>query len=160
FNANGLIFVDQNGFAAKMTLIYAGGGLGGFTIGENWLLVMNTTGETITYEIPAPLSTSPPTPPVATVMGPDFHSSNVLGRISYETIINGHRYLIIPNGAPPTGTTNFVNWTPASANDYIIVLGRGNLTVGSLTISGTINLVATYSPVTGLSFQLQVNAKL
>ena len=160
FSASGLIYVDQNGFAAKMTLGYDSSPMSGFSISEKWLLVMNTTGETIQYEIPAPVPTSPPTPPVAPVIGPDFSSTNVNQTISYETIINGNRFLVIPNGAPPSGTTNFVNWTPAGPSAYVILLGRGNLTVGSLTISGTLNLFANYSPVTGLSFSFVVNANL
>lgn len=159
YTVNGLIYVDQNGFAAKMTLTYAGSPLTGFTIGENWLLVMNTTGENISYRIPDAIPT-PGAQNIPTVTGPDFSSSNVLATISYETIVNGHRTLSIPEGAPPTGTTNFVTWTATNSNPYLMILGRGNLTVGSLTISGTLNVLASYSPVTGLSFSLQANAKL
>ena len=103
FTVNGLIYVDQNGFAAKMTLTYAGSPLSGFTIGENWLLVMNTTGENIQYRIPSPIPT-PGAQNVPTVMGPDFNSANVLATVSYETTDgSGHRILSIPDGALPTG---------------------------------------------------------
>ena len=161
YSVNGLIFVDQNGFAAKMTLVYTESPLSGFSISENWLLVMNTTGENISYKIPTPLLTSPVTPPIGTVTGPDFGSTNPNAPpISYETIVDGQRTLSIPQGAPPTGTTNFVTWNAPTSNDYIIILGRGTLSVGSLKIAGTLNLQASYSPVTGLSFSLQVNASL
>ena len=160
YTVNGLIYVDQNGFAAKMTLTYAGSPLSGFTIGENWLLVMNTTGENISFQIPSPTPGAPAGSTVAPIMGPDFSSSNVLATISYETMVNGHRTISIPDGAPPTGTTNFVTWTANTPNAYIILLGRGSLTVGSLSISGTLNLVAAYSPVTGLSFALEADAAM
>lgn len=160
FSASGLIYIDQNGFAAKMNLVYAGSPLTGFSIGANWLLVMNTTGETISYAIPTPLPTSPPSSPVATVTGPDFSSPNVMATISYETVVDGQRTLVIPDGAPPQGTTNFVSWTADAASPYFILLGRGNLTIGSLKIFGTLNVLATIDSVTGLQFSLQVNGGL
>lgn len=166
FQANGLIYVDNYGFAAKMTLTAGASPLNGITIGENWLLVMNTTGETITYTIPTPPTTSPPTAPVPVVMGPDFSSSNVLATISYETPgPNGSRTLVIPNGAPPTGTTNFAAWTPTGPSDYVILLGRGLLTISasgtSFTLSGTMNLLASYNPNTSqVNFSFEVNANL
>lgn len=160
FNANGLIYVDQNGFAAKMSLTF-GSALPGISFGANFLLVMNTTGENISYVIPSPLPTSPPTPPVATVMGPNFASSNVLATISYETVVNGQRTLSIPDGAPPVGTTNYVTWTAATPSDYIIFLGRGNLNIlNSFTISGTLNIIASYNVVTGISISVAASATL
>jgi len=161
YNANGLIYVDQTGFAAKMTLAYGGSPLTGFSMGVNWVLVVNTTLREISYEIPEPLPTSPATPPVATVMGPNFGSSNVTALMSYETIVDGKRMLIIPRGAPPSSTTNYANWTAAAGEAYFILVGRGNLTLANaFTISGTINLVASYNPLTGLSFSFSLNAKL
>ncbi len=160
FNANGLIYVDQNGFAAKMALTF-GSALPDISFGATFLLVMNTTGENISYVIPSPLPTSPPTPPVATVMGPNFTSSNVLATTSYETMVNGQRTLSIPDGAPPTGTTNYVTWTASTPSDYIIFLGRGNLNIlNSFTISGTLNIVASYNVVTGISISVVANATL
>ena len=161
YNANGLIYVDQTGFAAKVTLVYAGSPLPGFTLGENWILVMNTTGRDISYEIPAPIPTAPTVPSVPTVMGPNFNSTNVLALTSYETIVSGKRMLIIPKGAPPSGTTDFANWNASVAGPYVIFVGRGSLSLANaFTISGNINLVASYNSLTGLSFAFSVNATL
>ena len=98
FNASGLIYVQlvnddsdpsnpiDPGFAAKLALtLGAGAAPSGITFGENWLLVTNTTEGTITYTIPSPVPTNPPSPSVPTVLGPDYSSSNPLALTSYET---------------------------------------------------------------------------
>ena len=172
FDANGLIDVqlvedDSNssniiepGIAAKMTLTLGANVPNGITFGENWLLVMNTTEGTVTYTIPQPVATNPPSPPVPTVLGPDYSSSNPLALTSYETITNGARTLVIPDGAPATGLSNYSNWTPASPNVYFLVLGRGTVTVAnSFTLSGNINIDAVVSS-SSVSFTLDVNANL
>jgi len=173
FNANGLIDVqmvedDSNannpihpGLAAKMTLTLGAGVPNGITFGENWLMVLNTTESTVTFTIPQPVATNPPSPPIPTVLGPDYSSSNPLALTSYETITNtGARTLVIPDGAPLTGLSNYSNWTPASPNIYFLVLGRGTVTVAnSFTLSGNINIDADVSS-SSVSFTLDVNANL
>ncbi len=173
FNANGLIYVqmvedDSNpsnpiepGFAAKMALTLGAGVPSGITFGENWLLVVNTTLGTVTYTIPSPVATNPPSPPVPTVLGPDYSSSNPLALTSYETITStGARTLVIPDGAPATGLSNYSNWSPAQADAYLLVLGRGSLTVANVfTLSGNLNIDAEVSN-SGVSFTLDVNAAM
>ncbi len=166
FNANGLIDVEyptahrSGGFAAKMALTM---GLNtplptGITFGENWLLAMNTTGRTITYTLPNPVATNPPSPPIPTVLGPDYSSTNPLALTSYETITNGARTLVIPAGAPAGDLSNYSNWTPVNTNPYFLVLGRGTVNILNVyVLTGNLNILATESS-SGVSFLLDVNA--
>ena len=150
FNAVGLIDLQTSGpdagFAAMLTLTLGGNSPSGITFGMNFLLVMNTTGSVVDYTIPSPPPTNPPSAPVPTVMGPDYSSSNPLALTSYETIVNGMRTLVIPAGAPPVGQSDYTAWvtgqaaTPAS--DYIVILGRGSITILSeFTLTGSLNIM-------------------
>ncbi|MGA2660187.1 MAG: hypothetical protein ABSH34_22030, partial [Verrucomicrobiota bacterium] len=170
FNANGLIYVQwatangiNPGFAAKITLTLGANVPSGISFGMNWLLVINTTGSNVTYFIPAPLPTSPPSPPVPTVMGPDYSSSNPLALTSYETITNGQRTLVIPNGPPAPGLSNYATWSPAQGEvntPYFIVIGRGSVTLGTcFVLTGAINITATLG-ASGFDFSLQADATL
>ena len=168
FNANGLIYVSLSshlGFAAKMALTATGNPPDGITFDQHWLLVMNTTLTTVTYVIPEPVATNPPSPPVPIVMGPDYSSSDPLAPpVSYETpgtgANTGKRTLVIPDGAPATGLTDYRNWIPANANDYFSLLGRGSVTVANaFTMSGNLNIDAQISNST-VTFTLDANATL
>ena len=177
FNANGLIYVQLTpdtsdptnpidpGFAAKLALTLGAGVPSGITFGENWLLVMNTTLSTVTYTIPSPVPTNPPSPPVPTVLGPDYSSSNPLALTSYETITStGARTLVIPAGGPPSGLMDYSNWSnsspPISPDVYFVVLGRGSLTVANVfNLSGEINIDAQVTN-SSLSFTLDVNSTM
>ena len=166
FNANGLIYIPMNnfvptGFAAKLSLTVGLSVPNGISLGMKWLLVMNTTSADITYIIPAPLPTSPPTPPIPIVTGPDYSSSDPLALTSYETTVtvNGQpqRALFIPSGPPAAGLTNYATWTPAPPNTpYFIILGRGSITLlNTFKLTGAINIA-----VSSGAFTLQVNATL
>ena len=170
FNANGLIYVqlvkddsDPNniinpGFAAKMTLTQGAGTTvpNGITFGENWLLAMNTTGGTITYSIPAPAVTNPPSPAIPTVLGPDYSSSNPLALTSYETGTNP-RTLVIPSGAPVGRLSDYRTWVPNNNDPYFLVLGRGSVTIlNAYTLTGNLNILATIG-ASGPSFLLDAS---
>ncbi len=169
FNANGLIFVqlptaeddDIPGFAAKMTLTSGGStetvmntatralstvGVPlpsvptGITFGENWLLVVNTIGQDITYTIPQPVVTSPPSPGIPTVMGPDYtNASNPLALTSYETVTasvvaGGTGYqvgdvLTVVGGTYTTATTLTVSSAFGGAITGVTVTNGGDYTV-------------------------------
>ncbi len=168
FNANGLIYVQwaaangiNAGFAAKMTLTLGANGPPGISFGMNWLLVINTTGSDLTYFIPVPLPTSPPSPPVPTVMGPDYSSSNPSALTSYEITSNGQRTLFIPNGPPANGLASYATWTPVLPNTaYFIVIGRGSVTLSNyFVLTGAVNITATLG-ASGFDFSLQANATL
>ena len=176
FNANGLVDVqmeeddsDPNniidpGFAAKISLTQGAGVPNGITFGENWLMVMNTTQGNVTFTIPQPVATNPPSPAIPTVMGPDYGSSNPLALTSYETLIDGKHSLVIPSGSPPTGLTDYTSWAKGllseSPDDYFIVLGRGSITVANVfTLTGEINIDAVVSS-SQVSFTLDAAAQM
>jgi hypothetical protein len=161
FIANGLMYIDSTGFAAMITLSFQSSSVPGITFNANALLLVNTTLRTITYTIPSPPPTSPPTPAVQTVMGPDFSSSNPLATTSYE---GAGRTLIIPSAAPPTNQ-NPASWNVTGTNAYFVILVRGKLMItangSGLTLTGALSIVATFDPNSGaLSFSLMANAAL
>ncbi|MHB1421755.1 MAG: hypothetical protein ACYC3I_00885 [Gemmataceae bacterium] len=173
FNANGLIDVqlqedssDPNniihpGIAAMMTLTLGSNAVPGITFNTNWLMEMNTTDGTVTYTIPTPVATNPPSPPVPTVMGPDYSSSNPLALVSYETVTDGVRTLVVPNGPPATGLPDYSNWTPTTPDTpYFILLGRGNVNVANaFTFTGNLNVDADVTS-SGVNFTLDTNAMM
>src|SRR5262249_58032681 len=118
----------------------------GRAAGETRRLVLNATEASAASSNPPAAATTPPIPPVPTVMGPDYSSSNPLALTSYETVTNGVRTLVIPDGSPATGLPNYSDWTPAAANAYFLILGRGTVTVANaFTLSGNINIDAAVS---------------
>ena len=145
FNATGLFYVDQNGFAALATLQIVDNTNSGYTLAGNFLLAMNTTGETNPIEFIIPNVSNSPIPKVT---GPNFNGN---GTVLYEndTINPGERTLIIPAGPPPSGTTNYANWINGSASTtptpgiYFIIVGEGTLTLNPLPVSNTLALVLT-----------------
>ncbi|MDI1313706.1 FlgD immunoglobulin-like domain containing protein, partial [Prosthecobacter sp.] len=163
YNAVGLIYVQfgaNAGFAAKLTLSQGSKAIPGLVIGAKWLLVMNTTGVEITYEIPTPLVTTPPSPPVPTVKGPDFNSADPLATVSYETIIGGKRMLVIPGGKPANGLADYRTWTPVVNSAYLVIIGRGSITLADVfTLTGTMNVVAEIGGG-AVSFTMEVKATM
>ena len=130
FDATGLLYVSfggggtNPGFAAMITLTEGASPLPGFTFAENFLLVVNTTEQTISYVIPTPPPTIPATPAVPTVVGPNFASTNVLATESYETTNGqGQRTLVIPDGAPPA--EQLISSTGQLRRAFISLSSRG-----------------------------------
>jgi len=162
FQATGLLYADNTGFAAMLTLSFTSGGLPGLSFAANFLLVVNTTGKTISYAIPSPPPALPgapaSTPPIPTVLGPNFASNDPLALTSYE---QPGRMLVIQAGPPPAGTTNYTTWTPAGNAPYLIILARGSLTIeNSLTLTGSLNILAGMDGNGNVTFSLQANAML
>jgi hypothetical protein len=167
FNANGLVYVQiedtlllDPGFAAKLTLTTGLDIPNGARFSTNWVLVANTTNGDVTYTIPTPIPTTPPSPPIATVLGPDYLSSNPLALTSYEVLNGNDRTLVVPRGSPPNGLTNYKTWVPFVANDYFVVLGRGSITIAdTIVMTGNMNILGTLSGST-FRYTLQEDATL
>ena len=142
FTVNGLLVVNSQGVAARLTLMYSNSTIPGVGLDGRFHLVLNTTGQEVSYVIPAV------NPVIPTVMGPD--PANPFGpAISLETVDgNGVRSLIVPGG-PPTLEDSIVSWTPTAANDgegYVVIFGAGSLTLlDTFTLNGAFRLVVSGS---------------
>ena len=111
FNANGLLVVNDHGFAAQLTLSYTNNTLPGVALNANFLLVTNTTGQLVQYEIP---DFEAPIPDIPPVLGPDLAPMEEVGP-------NGERLLTVP-AAPPAGV-------PVAPGPYVLIFGQGSLTL-------------------------------
>ncbi len=158
FNASGLIYVqlvadDSDpsnpilpGFAAKLALTMGAGVPSGITFGENWLLVMNTTLGTVTYTIPSPVPTNPPSPPVPTVLGPDYSSGNPLALTSYETdtasVVSGGTGYQVGDVLTVSGGT-----FTAATTLMVSSIGAGGAVTGVTVTAGGVYTVQPTNPV-------------
>src|SRR5690606_23955211 len=119
FTTTGLVVIQSNGIAASVGLtIGTGEALPGFSFDASFYLLLNTTGEEVSYLLPDGFPQ---------VLGPDLATPGGAA-ISYETTIGDARAIKIPAGPPPAGTIT-ATWSPVSTNDYFIVMGSGTLTI-------------------------------
>lgn len=120
FQASGLLVVRDTGFAGRLTLALSTQAIPGVDLSGQFHLVVNTIGTRIEVDVPDMF-------PV--FMGPN-PADPTGALISYEVSGGeGQRQIVIPEGAPPAGSGNLADWTPAGAGGYFVVLGGGNISV-------------------------------
>ena len=136
-DATGFMRINGDGIAARLDLTLAADfpPSTGLEIDADFLLIINTTGEIVSYDVP------------------EF----ITGEAGYD----GPTQITIAQAAPalaPLATGDFsvaADGINAPGEDYFIVAASGNLTALSFTLSGDFFIIITPGGV-----QLQVNAEL
>lgn len=153
FSGFGLFVISNQGLAAEINLTLGTGGaaISGISFNASFQLVINTTGQAVTFDIPSvsvPTSSSGSTQTAGvTVYNPT--TGAVVGTVTG---------LVIPAG-PPQGWLQDVSGTgefPSSgaAGPYIVVTGVGSLSMEGLSLNGFFYFQLSYSSSTGVIFAL------
>ncbi|MBU6398761.1 MAG: hypothetical protein KGS61_00450, partial [Verrucomicrobia bacterium] len=144
FQANGLLVINASGLAAELNLtINDNISVPGMSINGHFTLVMNTTGQDVTYTIPDV------TPAIPTMLGFDGNS--------IETVVNGQRTITVPGAAPAFG-----GLAAGSPGFYVLIEGSGSIGLGIPTQPPLISLTGAFGieiTTTGFSleFVMQLN---
>ena len=158
FSGFGLLMVNSSGLAAEINLsLNSGNAISGVSFSANFQLVINTTSQAVTYNIPpvtVPTSTSASTGTAGiTIYNQD---GSVAGTVSS---------LVIPAG-PPQGQmqitnvsgTNTGNYaTSGAAGPYVVISGVGSLSLEGLSLSGNFYFQVSDSSTGGFVLELVLN---
>ncbi len=154
FSGFGLFVINSQGLAAEINLtLNSGNAISGISFSANFDLVINTTSQAVTFNIPS-----------VTVPTSSSGSTGVSGVVVYNpdgSVAGTVTSLIIPAG-PPQGSLEIINnagtyATSGAAGPYIVVTGSGTINLESLTLNGYFYFQLSDSPSTGFILSLVVN---
>jgi hypothetical protein len=133
FSGFGLFVINGSGLAAEINLtLNSGNSISGVSFNANFQLVINTTSQAVTFNVPSvtvPTSTSDSTATAG------INVYNADGSLA-GTVTS----LVIPAG-PPEGSLQIINNAGAyavtgAAGPYVVISGVGSLSLESLTLNG------------------------
>ena len=156
FSGFGLFVINSQGFAAEINLTLGTGGsaISGISFSASFQLVINTTSQAITFNVPS-----------VTVPTSSSGSTSTAGITVYDpttgAVVGTVTSLVIPAG-PPQGWLEDINGAGAfassgAAGPYIVVTGVGSLNMEGLALNGFFYFQISSSPSTGVIVALVVD---
>jgi len=159
FSGFGLFVLNGQGLAADVNLnLNSGNAISGVSFSAKFNLVINTTAQAVTFNIPAVTVPTSPAGSTATAGVTIYDSNN-------NPLPNPATSLIIPAGPPLvplteaqiSGVWTGSYTTSGAAGPYVVVTGSGNLALEGLTLNGSFYFQMSDSPETGFVLALAVD---
>ncbi len=164
FSGFGLIQINSQGLAAEidLTINSSGNPISGISLNANFQLVINTTSQAITFNIPTvSVPTSNPSQGSNSGTSSTGTSSSTVGINVYNadgSLAGTVNTVVIPAG-PPQGSLQIVNnvatyTTVGAAGPYVVISGVGSLSLEGLSLNGLFYFQVSYSSSGGFVLQL------